>query len=139
MPLPELPANVRAALARGDKIEAIKLLRQATGLGLAEAKHALDAHAQGLQPQFQPAPGVMPAAVTEALRRGQKIEAIRLYREHAGVGLKEAKDAVDAMVPGLAHEAGGLSPGEVAPASAAWLWIVVALGLAGGAAYWWLG
>lgn len=33
---------VQAALAAGNKIEAIKLLREATGLGLAEAKDAVE-------------------------------------------------------------------------------------------------
>jgi ribosomal protein L7/L12 len=34
------------------------------------------------------------------LAAGQKIEAIKLYRERTGVGLKEAKDAVDALERG---------------------------------------
>jgi ribosomal protein L7/L12 len=29
---------------------------------------------------------------------GNKIEAIKLYREHTGLGLKEAKDAVEGMI-----------------------------------------
>ena len=29
---------------------------------------------------------------------GNKIEAIKLYREHTGLGLKEAKDAVEEMI-----------------------------------------
>jgi ribosomal protein L7/L12 len=33
----------------------------------------------------------------EALRRGNKIVAIKIYRESTGVGLKEAKDIVDAI------------------------------------------
>jgi ribosomal protein L7/L12 len=36
------------------------------------------------------------AEVQDALQRGQKIEAIKLYRQATGVGLKEAKDAVEA-------------------------------------------
>lgn len=35
--------------------------------------------------------------VRAALRDGNKIEAIKLYRELTGVGLKDAKDAVEAM------------------------------------------
>ncbi len=35
--------------------------------------------------------------VLDALRRGQKIEAIKIYRERTNCGLKEAKDAVEAM------------------------------------------
>jgi ribosomal protein L7/L12 len=33
--------------------------------------------------------------VEQLLRRGNKIEAIKVYREKTGVGLKEAKDAVE--------------------------------------------
>ena len=35
--------------------------------------------------------------VVEAIRNDQLIVAIKLYREHTGVGLKEAKDAVEAL------------------------------------------
>jgi len=35
--------------------------------------------------------------VQEALRSGNKIEAIKLYRELTGVGLAEAKQAVEAI------------------------------------------
>ena len=38
----QLPGNVREAIAAGRKIEAIKLLREATGLGLANAKVLVD-------------------------------------------------------------------------------------------------
>jgi hypothetical protein len=38
-----------------------------------------------------------PPALTAALERGNKIEAIKLYRELTGVSLREAKAAVDAM------------------------------------------
>ena len=33
--------------------------------------------------------------IQEALRRGNKIEAIKIYRELTGVGLAEAKDVID--------------------------------------------
>lgn len=40
-------------------------------------------------------------AVADALYRGRKIEAIKLYRERYHVGLKEAKDAVEELEAGL--------------------------------------
>jgi large subunit ribosomal protein L7/L12 len=49
--------------------------------------------------QFQPealAPGQMDE-LKSLLRRGQKINAIKHYRLYTGVGLKEAKDAMDAL------------------------------------------
>jgi ribosomal protein L7/L12 len=35
--------------------------------------------------------------VIDAIRRGNKIEAIRIYREQSGLGLKEAKDVIDEL------------------------------------------
>lgn len=37
------------------------------------------------------------AEVISCLQRGRKIEAIKRYREFTGTGLKEAKEAVEAM------------------------------------------
>jgi Ribosomal protein L7/L12 C-terminal domain len=41
----------------------------------------------------------LPAAFFDALSAGKKIQAIKLYREATGVGLKEAKDYVDSLDP----------------------------------------
>ena len=41
------------------------------------------------------------ADIKAALRRKQYVEAIRLYRQRSGSGLKEARDAVDAMASRL--------------------------------------
>ena len=42
-------------------------------------------------------PGGYSEAVLELVRDGNKIGAIKQYREETGVGLKEAKDAVDRL------------------------------------------
>jgi large subunit ribosomal protein L7/L12 len=39
--------------------------------------------------------GGLSPRVADLLARGKKIEAIKVYREETGVGLKEAKDAVE--------------------------------------------
>ncbi len=39
--------------------------------------------------------------ISASLSRGSKIEAIKLYREFTGQGLKEAKDFVEALAPKL--------------------------------------
>jgi hypothetical protein len=49
---------------------------------------------------------ILPAAanfpdVVEAVRDGKSIRAMKLYREYASCGLKEAKDAVDALVASM--------------------------------------
>jgi hypothetical protein len=45
---------------------------------------------------LDPAQGVN-AQVVELMKAGQKIQAIKLYREQTGVGLKEAKDYVESL------------------------------------------
>jgi hypothetical protein len=45
-------AQVESSLNAGRKIEAIKILREATGLGLKEAKDLVDSHEAGLRDQF---------------------------------------------------------------------------------------
>ena len=123
-----LPPNVLAALAHGDTIEAIKLLRAATGLGLKEAKDAIDAQASETEAQM-PAPTAdkLPPEVMAALQRGEKVEAIKLLRAATGLGLKESKDLVDA-VQVEASTAGDthLAPGEL-PRPGNTVWIVVCL------------
>lgn len=44
------------------------------------------------------------AEVTKALADGDKIEAIKIYREATGKGLKESKDFIDALIPKLLEE-----------------------------------
>ena len=60
MAKPELPADVIDAMKRGQKIEAIRLLREQTELGLAEAKQAVEAHeAANPAPRQSAAPGAV--------------------------------------------------------------------------------
>ncbi len=86
-------------IRRGQKIEAIKLFREQTGVGLAEAKAAVEALERGetlVPPPTRPQ-SISDEEVVTALENGGKIGAIKLYRERTGVGLKEAKDAVEAL------------------------------------------
>jgi hypothetical protein len=46
-------------------------------------------------------PQVEARSVEDLIAAGRKIEAIKLYRQKQGVGLKEAKEAVDAMARGV--------------------------------------
>jgi ribosomal protein L7/L12 len=129
-----LPADVQKALEQGRLIEAIKLLRKHTGVGLAEAKQAIESFGNTGKAELPPpahtlpgAPHSMPSAAMDALQKGNKIEAIRLYRLHMQTGLKEAKDAIDAYEARLPYQPGsGLAPGEV-PHSSGGKWFAGAI------------
>lgn len=96
-------AQVRALLARGEKIEALKALRERTSMGLAEARAVVDRLEAGGNPDSpapaSPAPSQMPAELASKVRgllqRGDKIAAIKLVRERMKLDLKDAKDLVD--------------------------------------------
>jgi ribosomal protein L7/L12 len=59
---------------------------------------------------------VIPPSVAEALHAGNKIEAIKRLRGITGLGLKEAKDWVDAYERSGAPPVGLQAAGEAAPA-----------------------
>lgn len=71
MPEP-LPDDVRAALAAGRTLDAIKLLRQAKGVGLKEAKALADEARRRLAPQRGQA-GADGLSPGEVPRRGGKV------------------------------------------------------------------
>jgi ribosomal protein L7/L12 len=67
-------------------------------LKVGELERKLDFVLNQLKVTYNEAP--LSAAQTEALkwlRQGNKIEAIKAYRSLTGLGLKEGKDAVDAL------------------------------------------
>jgi ribosomal protein L7/L12 len=67
--------------------------RQAQRLAAVERKLDLIMTHLGIR---EPEPD-LPAAVLQELLAGRKIQAIKEYREATGVGLKEAKDAVELL------------------------------------------
>lgn len=130
-----LPPHVQAAVRDGNLIQAIKLLRESSGLGLKEAKDLIDAHARGASaaPASAAPSGELAAPVVQALLAGRKIEAIRLLREQTGLGLKEAKEAVEASQ--IERQ---LAPGEVPGGASRLAWFVV-VALLAFAGYYFLG
>ena len=102
----ELANRVKRLLADSQKIEAIKVLREATGAGLAEAKQAVEAiergdiiKSAGLGEDFE-------NELLALLQSGEKIEAIKRYRAQNACSLKAAKDFVEA----LAEQRGIIGP-----------------------------
>lgn len=98
-------AAVLALVRAGQKISAIKLYREQTGAGLAEAKTAVEALEEGkplpassLAPR--PAPAADEAEVRRLAKAGELIMAIKLHRQITGLGLAESKAAVEKLRDG---------------------------------------
>jgi ribosomal protein L7/L12 len=106
-----LTGQVKALLARGNKIEAIKLVRSKTGFPLEAAKDMVETieKAGGAAAAQAHAPATVdPIAlirnakdlshdVLQLVKQGKKIDAIQLIRGRTGLGLKEAKEIVDRL------------------------------------------
>ena len=100
----KFPAEAVVAMVRGERLQAIKLVREANpGMDLIGAMQAVDAHdlgrkylheESGLQAHDVTHAG-LPEAAVDAIARGQLIQAIKIVRQTKGLGLKEAKDLVD--------------------------------------------
>ena len=106
--------ELRDLIASGRMIAAVKRYREITGVGLQEALHAVTQlgeagggeTASGVS--AKPDPKAMRQAEAEALaaiREGNVMEAIKRYRRHTKVGLKESKEAVDALT--ISHRSDG--------------------------------
>ena len=85
-------------LDQGQMIVAIKLYRERTGAGLKEAKDAVEAIQRGERPQ-NPEDGEnrFHEILVSLLKQGRKIDAIKVYREVTGSGLKESKDVIESI------------------------------------------
>lgn len=114
--------EVRAEIDAGRLIEAIKRFREFTGAGLKEAKDAVDAMraspgytastgapaTQGVFTSELGTPRLDPSTRDEIKRlalSGNKIQAIKQYREATHASLVDAKRAVEAMIEGRATPA----------------------------------
>ncbi|MDM0006136.1 hypothetical protein QTI51_11190 [Variovorax sp. J22G73] len=107
----ELPPDAVRALQSGRLIEAIKIVRDRTGLDLKSAKEAVDRYADRMEAgdeegatEGRSAPSAamqdrgfaaMPSTALAALAQGNKLEAVRLTREATGLGLAAAKRLVE--------------------------------------------
>ncbi len=91
-----IPAEAQRAADRGELIEAMKITREVTGLGLKEAKEAVDFYVHGRKPALPP--GDIPLSAIVSLQDGKLADAVRLTRETGSLQLKDAYDAVHAYL-----------------------------------------
>ena len=111
-----VPPEVIEALKRGDKQAAMKMLlkgRQITGikdvmqlLQSLQESGVLKEVKQQVKVNISTARSdALPAGVVDAIRSGNKIEAIRLLREATGAGLVEAKGTIESFEAAEGHAA----------------------------------
>lgn len=97
-PIPaELQSRIRTLAAQGQRIQAIKMLREATGLSLLDAKNAVDAIAAGnALPTARPDLAYRARSLAAA---GRADEAVRLVATETGMSAPEATVFIRALLP----------------------------------------
>ena len=102
----QLLDEVLTLIGRGQKLEAVKTLKNRLGVSLLEAKQIVDRLSAEQNPlqegalmpvAAQPQPGINRQQIENLVREGKKLEAIKEYRLQAGCSLLEAKQSVDAL------------------------------------------
>lgn len=90
-------AGIRDLLDAGKFEEAVDAYRTFTGVDTFTARNAVETLQRELTQSEMGSNSAADEQIRQALRDGKKIKAVKLYRQFYNVGLKEAKDAVDAM------------------------------------------
>jgi ribosomal protein L7/L12 len=116
---PDQVQKIHKLLHDKQLIQAIRLYREATGVGLAEAKEAVEEMARN---EFTKPPSgvrnyddpVLESKIRSLLSKGKKIEAVKIYRAEYGVSLNEAKDAVERIEAAMPREPATVVPSESA-------------------------
>ena len=119
-----LKAQCIAHIQAGEKLQAVKVYKEAKGVSLAEAKDVIDRLAEKLatddsmqyeaanieQPtetheySAQELDGSLEERCLELIKSGNILQAVKLYKDESGAGLKEAKDTIDAWVAKLRND-----------------------------------
>lgn len=101
----DLDTRIKNFILEGQMIKAVKEYRMATGAGLLEAKNYVDAltvsirEGKSIEDYKKPEPNneEIEAKVRKLVSEGQKIKAVKAYREATGCDLLTAKKYVDSL------------------------------------------
>lgn len=116
---PDQVQKIHKLLHDKQLLQAIKVYRDATGVGLAEAKEAVEAMARN---EYSKPPSgvrrlddpVLEGKIRSLLSKGRKIDAVKIYREEYGTSLKDATEAVEQIQSGMPRGSTAAMPYEPA-------------------------
>ena len=90
--------KIRSLLSRGRKVEAVKLYKEQTGYGLKDAKDAVETlQDRANVPNPNQVDAKLESELLDLLQRGEKLKAVKLYRDQLGATLMESKLAVESI------------------------------------------
>jgi ribosomal protein L7/L12 len=109
----EMEQQIELLLSQNRKLEAVKLVLETTHCGLKEAKDFVDNFRPGnsLASTEPRSKGDIDGELLNLLANGNKLAAVKLYKDATGKGLAESKDYVDSLqVHGFKTASNPLTP-----------------------------
>lgn len=111
---PDQIQRIHELLHEQQLINAVKYYREVTGSSLAEAKEAIEemARDESVKPPDDVRDmdnPILISRIKSLLARNRKIDAVKIYREEYGIGLKEAKNAVDRIHASMKQDGSSMS------------------------------
>jgi len=94
---PETKQQALLFLARDQKVAAVKIIKDQSKCGLKEAKDYVDALEGGVQQPITNL-GNLDAELLTILNQGNKLNAIKHFKDATGSGLAESKDYVEKLI-----------------------------------------
>nr|WP_132394806.1 ribosomal protein L7/L12 [uncultured Pedobacter sp.] len=94
---PEAKQQALLFLSKNQKIAAVKVVKDHSGCGLKEAKDYVDALEEGVQHPINN-PADLDTELLVILSQGNKLNAIKHYKDATGAGLAESKDYVERLM-----------------------------------------
>ncbi|WP_149496583.1 hypothetical protein [Roseiconus lacunae] len=98
----EFLLDIRALVNAGKKIEAVKRVRQRERCSLRQALQIVDSIECGESVHLNETPDTLDEhhmdAILDAIDRGNKLEAVKLYRDASGNNLRECKEFVEGLM-----------------------------------------
>lgn len=94
---PEAKQQALFFLSKNQKIAAVKVIKDNSNCGLKEAKDYVDALEGGVQPPVNNVAN-LDAELLVILNQGNKLNAIKHYKDATGLGLAESKDYIEKLM-----------------------------------------
>lgn len=93
--------DIRELVSKGQTIAAIRRHRERYGSNLVAARAAIESLRWEMTQQIAPKVSALEAELDQLLRSGQKLMAIKRFREETGTNLKDAVAAIEARAAAL--------------------------------------
>ena len=101
MNIKELDEQILKLCEKGRTVDAVRLYKDVMDAGLAESKNYVDNLIENLMKNQPETKNSLENQVITLIKKGQKLQAVKLYLDNTGCSLMQAKNYVDVLAEKL--------------------------------------